>query len=94
MSTQTYAHLSLVSAFASPSTSPSISASVFAFMSVFLSLHLLSVWAEWEVEVGGTGLHWCGIGVALPDIQTGNSLRATPCFLFSELVFDHFFVQI
>jgi hypothetical protein len=35
----------------------------------------ISDWAEWEVEVGGNGLHWCGIGVARPDIQTGNSLR-------------------
>eukprot|EP00802_Teleaulax_amphioxeia_P009429 Tamp_09445.p1 GENE.Tamp_09445~~Tamp_09445.p1 ORF type:complete len:613 (-),score=108.15 Tamp_09445:336-1919(-) len=30
---------------------------------------------EWEVEVGGKGLHWCGIGVATPDVPTGNSLR-------------------
>ena len=30
---------------------------------------------EWEVEVGGQGLHWCGIGVASPGVGTGTSLR-------------------
>lgn len=25
--------------------------------------------------MGGKGLHWCGIGVAIPEIHTGTSLR-------------------
>uniref|UniRef100_A0A6U5Y0T0 B30.2/SPRY domain-containing protein n=2 Tax=Guillardia theta TaxID=55529 RepID=A0A6U5Y0T0_GUITH len=31
---------------------------------------------EWEVEFAKTNsIHWCGVGVALPDVKTGRSLR-------------------